>query len=156
MHCRVVYVDSEGLSVGRNVRGAVEKLAPKMLVVIGGTRRATSALVQHFKNNLDAHDWSQEKKQASAVSAAASGERTAGLVVGGATGEVNVEPRRYVVVRKALEPVLVGLDSGAFDVFLHDSLHTQLKWKQVRDCWGKKGTERRGSAGRKTRPHHRY
>ncbi|CAM9970070.1 unnamed protein product [Ectocarpus fasciculatus] len=30
-----------------------------------------------------------------------------------------------------MEPLPVALDSGAFDVLLHDSLHTQLKWKQL-------------------------
>ncbi|CAM9267077.1 unnamed protein product [Scytosiphon promiscuus] len=30
-----------------------------------------------------------------------------------------------------MEPLPVALDSGALDVLLHDSLHTQLKWKQL-------------------------
>ncbi|CAN0526395.1 unnamed protein product, partial [Ectocarpus sp. 8 AP-2014] len=47
--CRVVYVDSEGLSDGTSVKRTAVTLAPKMLIVTGGSRRAKAELVSHVR-----------------------------------------------------------------------------------------------------------
>lgn len=125
----MVYVDSEGLSDGTSVKNTAVTLAPKMLIVTGGSRRAKAELVSHVRQ---------------AVEPAAAGRRGRGGGRGGGGGrdsggsdddgeeEEEDVACRFVVVTKAMEPVPVALDSGAFDVLLHDSLHTHLKWKQVR------------------------
>lgn len=123
--CRVVYVDYEGLADGRSVKNMVQTLAPKMLIVAAGSRSAKAELVTHVRKQLDgdnsavANDRDGESEGAANSSAKDGGARA------------KAEAPRYVVVQKVLEPVPVALDSGACDVLLHDSLHTQLRWKQV-------------------------
>ncbi|CAN0422461.1 unnamed protein product, partial [Hapterophycus canaliculatus] len=51
--CRVVYVDSEGLSDGRSIKNTVLNLAPKMLIVTGGSTRAKAELVSHVRHQLE-------------------------------------------------------------------------------------------------------
>lgn len=123
VRCRVFYVDSEGLADGRSIKNMVQTLAPKMLVVTGGSRRAKAALVSHVQTQLDG-----DVNGASSTKASGSG-RESGAGEGGVRDKADAP--RYVVVQKVGEPLPMGLDSGACDVLLHDSLHTQLKWKQV-------------------------
>lgn len=127
--CRVVYVDSEGLSDGRSVKNTVVNLAPKMLIVTGGSRRAKAELVSQVRHEVE---------PVVARRRGRGGGRGGGGGGGGDSGgsdddgeEEEEVACRFVVVNKAMEPLPVALDSGAFDVLLHDSLHTQLKWKQV-------------------------
>lgn len=123
--CRVVFVDSEGLSDGRSMRNTVRNLAPKMLIIMGGSRRSKADLVSHVRKQLDGDAHRDAKKAGGGGAGPQGGGRRA-------DDDSIADVDRYVVVDKALEPLPVGLDSGAFDVLLHDSLHTQLKWKQVR------------------------
>lgn len=147
----MVYVDSEGLSDGRSIKNTVQNLAPKMLIVTGGSRRAKASVVAHVRKALD-HDSraSGGIKEELGVVGGAAGRLAgggAGIFGGGGSGGGGnnysgggsssvggADDSRYVVVEKVLEPLPVGLDSGAFDVLLHDSLHSQLKWKQVCGC----------------------
>lgn len=142
--CRVVYVDSEGLSDGRSMKNTVLNLAPKMLVVTGGAPRAKASLVSHVRKQLDPDgngnsDWKGSRTGGSGEGGMAGVGAGGGAGAGGggdsASGGVD-DASRFVVVKKVLEPLPVGLDSGALDVLLHDSLHTQLKWKQVCACPG--------------------
>lgn len=134
--CRVVYVDSEGLSDGQSMKNTVLNLAPKMLIVTGGSRRAKADLLSHVRKQLGGDiGGSAWKATGGAGGGGAGGAGGAGASAsGGAGGDGSggVDAPRYVLVEKGLEPIPVALDSGAFDVLLHDSLHTQLKWKQVR------------------------
>lgn len=127
----MVYVDSEGLSDGRSIKNTVLNLAPKMLIVTGGSRRAKANLVSHVRKLLDGDGDSNDNQ---VKEGGGSGGVGGGGVGSGIGGGGSGEGSRYVVVDKVLEPLPVGLDSGAFDVLLHDSLHTQLKWKQVFLC----------------------
>ena len=138
----MVYVDSEGLSDGRSMKNTVVNLAPKMLIVTGGQPRAKAELVSHVRHQLEPVAARRKKKgrraRSDGTGARGGGGGGGGGVDGGSDGEGNEgeqeeeeEACRFVVVNKAMEPLPVALDSGAFDVLLHDSLHTQLKWKQV-------------------------
>eukprot|EP00903_Cladosiphon_okamuranus_P008763 g8395.t1 len=144
--CRVVYVDSEGLSDGRSMKNTVLNLAPKMLIVTGGQPRAKAELVSHVRHQLEPVAAKKKRKgkgkgkkgRSDETAGRGSGGGGSGGVDGGSDGEKDEEDeeeeeeaRRFVVVNKAMEPLPVALDSGAFDVLLHDSLHTQLKWKQL-------------------------
>lgn len=137
MLCRVVYVDSEGLADGRSIKNMVQTLAPKMLIVMGGTRRAKASLIARVRKQLDGDN---NNPAAGGGDRRESGDGALTSAAGAGAGG-KVEAPRYVVVRKVLEPLPVGLDAGACDVLLHDSLHTQLKWKQVRA--GKRRDRRR-------------
>eukprot|EP00752_Nemacystus_decipiens_P006443 g5803.t1 len=143
--CRVVYVDSEGLSDGKAIKNTARNLAPKMLIVTGGQPRAKAELVSYVRHHLQPVV-SKRKKGRRGKSAGArsrgDGDSGSAVVDGGSDGEGDEEEEeeeeeeeacRFLVVNKAMEPLPVALDSGAFDVLLHDSLHTQLKWKQLQN-----------------------
>ena len=123
----MVFVDSEGLSDGRSIKNTVRNLAPKMLIVMGGSRRAKADLVSHVRKQLDGDAVRDARKTGGGGSSGGARHATSA-----GDEDSSGDGNRYVVVDRALEPLPVGLDSGAFDVLLHDSLHTQLKWKQVR------------------------
>ncbi|CAM9798155.1 unnamed protein product [Discosporangium mesarthrocarpum] len=89
------------------MKNIVSNLAPKMLIIAGGSRRAAQGLLAHVRHQLGGDE--------DAVGA----------------GDEAAATSRYVVVNKAGVPVPVMLDSEAFDVLLHDSLYTQLKWRQL-------------------------
>lgn len=142
----MVYVDSEGLSDGRSMKNTVLNLAPKMLIVTGGQPRAKAELVSHVRYQLEPVAAKKKRKgkrgrshgTGGRGSGGGGGGGSGGVDGGGSDGERDEEDEeeeeeacRFVVVNKAMEPLPVALDSGAFDVLLHDSLHTQLKWKQV-------------------------
>lgn len=131
----MVYVDSEGLADGRSMINTVLNLAPKSLIVAGGSRRAKTALVSQVRKQLDG-DNNRKSSSGSQQRGGAEGAEAGG-------GEVDAFTR-YAIVQKAMEPVPVALDSGACDVLLHDSLHTQLKWKQVN---GREGSRARRGGG---------
>lgn len=130
--CRVVYVDSEGLSDRRSVRNTVLTLAPKMLIVTGGSRRDKAELVSHVRHQVEPVAAGRRGRGGGRGGGGGGGD-SGGSDDDGEEEEEDVACR-FVVVNKAMEPLPVALDSGAFDVLLHDSLHTQLKWKQVRFC----------------------
>lgn len=127
--CRVVYVDSEGLSDGQSMKNTVLNLAPKMLIVTGGSRRAKADLLSHVRKQLGGDIGDTARKAIGGVGSGGVGVGAGAGASASAGGDVDAP--RYVLVEKGLEPIPVALDSGAFDVLLHDSLHTQLKWKQV-------------------------
>lgn len=51
VNCLVLYLDLEGRSDGHSIKNIISQVAPRKLVLVGGTRRETDHLAEHFRKS---------------------------------------------------------------------------------------------------------